>query len=101
MKPGLMSKVVKNYLSTKKWDLTPIPKKDRFFASTNILTFKLILIHRIQDSIKKVFKLNQLANRLSILDKIITSDDLESFYQSMSNKGLSLELKKPITDRSY
>jgi len=101
MKPGLISKVVKNYLSSKKWDLTPIPKKDRFFASTNILTFKLILIHRIQDSIKKVFKLNQLANRTSILDKIFTSDDLESFYQSMANKGLSLELEKSITERSY
>jgi hypothetical protein len=101
MKPGLISKVVKNYLLSKKWDLTPIPKKDRFFASTNILTFKLILINRIQDSIKKVFKLNQIVNRISILDKIITSDDLESFYQSMTNKGLSLELEKPITERSY
>jgi len=101
MKPGLISKVVKSYLLSKKWDLTPIPKKDRFFASTNILTFKLILINRIQDSIKKVFKLNKMSNRISILDKIITSDDLESFYQSMTNKGLSLELEKPITERSY
>jgi hypothetical protein len=101
MKPGLISKVVKNYLLTKKWDLTPIPKKDRFFASTNILTFKLILIHRIQDSIKSIFKLNKLANRISILDKIITSDDLESFYKSRLDNSLSLELEKELVERSY
>lgn len=101
MKPGLISKVVKNYLKTKKWDLTPIPKKDRFFASTNILTFKLILIHRIQDSIKRVFKLNLLENRISILDKMITSDDLESYYKSRLDKHLPLDLEKDITDRSY
>jgi len=101
MKPGLISKVVKNYLLTKKWDLTPIPKKDRFFASTNILTFKLILIHRIQNSIKSIFKLNHIANRISILDKIITSDDLESFYKSRLDNSLSLELEKELVERSY
>ena len=99
MKPGLISKIVKNYLQKGKWDLTVISKKDRFFAATNILTFKLILIHRIKNSIDKILKLNLVTNRLSILDSLVTSDALEAYYMKVVSSGKSLELTKEITDR--
>jgi hypothetical protein len=101
MKPGLISKVVKNFLTTGKWDITLIDKRSRFFAHTNILTFKLILIHRIQNSIKKVFKLNHISNRINLLDRVITSDPLEKYYKSLCDNNKSLELDKELTERWY
>jgi hypothetical protein len=43
-----------------------------------------------------------IGNRISILDKLFSSDDLESFYRDLSlNQGKSLELNVEITKRSY
>lgn len=101
MTPNLISKVVLNYLKTGKWDVTLISKRDRFFAATNIMTFKLIIIHRIINSINRINKLNAVNNRINILDHLLSSDELETYYQSLSNDNKSLELDKRLTERSY
>jgi len=101
MTPNLISKVVLNYLKTGKWDITLISKRDRFFASTNIMTFKLIIIHRIINSINRINKLNQVHNRINILDHLLSSNELEIYYQGLVQNNISLELDKKLTERSY
>lgn len=101
MTPNLISKVVLNYMKTGKWDVTLISKRDRFFAATNIMTFKLIIIHRIINSINRINKLNAISNRINILDHLLSSDELEKYYQDLIHNNISLELDKKLTERTY
>nr|UPW42091.1 MAG: putative RNA dependent RNA polymerase [Xinjiang mito-like virus 79] len=101
MKPGSISKVISSYLRTGKWSITSIPKKDRFFAAVNVMSIKLIMINRIENSIKTINNLNTLNNRLVILDRIITSKDLEAYYFELCSEGKSLDLTKPLYERWY
>jgi len=101
MKPGVISKVISNYIRTQKWDVSFIPKKDRFFAATNVMTFKLILIDRIQNSINLINKIDSLQNRIQILDHIYDSEELRKFYFDLTSQNRSLELTKPLIQRWY
>jgi len=88
-------------MKTGKWDVTLISKRDRFFASTNIMTFKLIIIHRIKNSIDRINKLNTNDNRINILDHLLSSNELELYYQGLIQDNKSLELDKKLTERLY
>jgi len=101
MTPGLISKVIFNYIKTGKWDVSFIPKRDRFFAATNVMTFKLILIHRIINSINTINKINVINNRIQILDTIYDSEALRNYYKNLILSNKSLELEKPIYLRWY
>jgi hypothetical protein len=100
MKPGLISRVVKQYLKTGILDPDSLPIRERFFAEVNSIKFKSILINRINSLVKKVDNLSITRVRLSILDRIISSDELTLFYKDFP-KDKSLELDKDLFDRSY
>jgi len=67
MKPGPISRVVRGYFSTGVVNKNLLPQKDRFFAVTNSVIFKNILLHRINNIVKKIDGLNLIYNRMKII----------------------------------
>jgi len=65
------------------------------------MTFKLIIIHRIKNSIDRINKLNTNDNRINILDHLLSSNELELYYKGLTQNNISLELDKKLTERSY
>jgi hypothetical protein len=97
MTPGTISKVVKNYFKTGTVDPNLIPVKDRFFSEVNSITFKSILLHKIDKLVTKLDSLDRYKHRVNILDHLWSSKELETFLKSVKD----LELSKPLVDRKY
>nr|UTQ48828.1 RNA-dependent RNA polymerase [Monilinia fructicola mitovirus 11] len=98
MKPGTISKVVRHYLKTGVVENSMLSRRDRFFAEVNSITFKSILIHKISKIVNEIVSIDPMITRINIMDQIMNSPDLESFYKNY--KG-DLELDKPLVDRKY
>jgi hypothetical protein len=101
MTPGLISRIVFKYIKTGIFDTSLIPKRDRFYSSVNSLTIKNILLNRIINLINKIESIDEKVNRINILDCILTSDQLESYYGYRVDNNQSLDLQQDITKRSY
>lgn len=97
MTPGTISRVVKNYFKTGIVDANLIPVKDRFFSEVNSITFKSILLHKIDKLATKLDSIDRFKHRVNILDHLWTSTELETFLKSVKD----LELTKSLTDRKY
>lgn len=67
MNPGLISRVVRNYLSTGKWDISLLPERERFFATFNSITFKNILLHKISEKVSYINSISMIDNRKDIM----------------------------------
>lgn len=65
------------------------------------MTFKLILINRIEKSISNIDKINVLNNRLNIVDQLYSSVELRAYYKSLTDQNKSLELTTELTKRAY
>jgi hypothetical protein len=85
MKPGPISRVVRGYFSTGTVNKNLLPQKDRFFAVTNSVIFKNILLHRINNIVKKIDGLNLIYNRMEIVKTLSGLEDLsEKDYMYIS-----------------
>jgi uncharacterized ubiquitin-like protein YukD len=102
MTPGTITKIVKNYFLTKQFDLSLLNMKDYDYALDNERTIKNILISRINNLVLDIRKIDQLQNRISILDRMsgFVSPALLDFYQyCIDEKKVSLELPKELVFR--
>jgi len=77
MKPGPISRVVRGYFSTGVVNKNLLPQKDRFFAITNSVIFKNILLHRINNIVKKIDGLNLIYNRIEIMKTLSGLENLK------------------------
>jgi hypothetical protein len=87
LKPGLISKVIHNYLSNDKFDITILPKEERFHSELNVDTFKSVLIHDIEKYINQIRSTSILKNRVQICYNLITFPDLVSLNRVLSDEG--------------
>jgi len=71
MKPILISRVVKHFLRTGVIDPNLLPDKERFFAEVNSIIFKNIVLHRINDLVKKIDSTDILNLRINILENVL------------------------------
>lgn len=70
MTPGVISRVVKNYFKTGTVDPNLIPVKDRFFSEVNSITFKSILLHKIEKLCTKLDSLDRFKHRINIFEHL-------------------------------
>lgn len=101
MKPKVITKVVKEFMSTGMVSKDIIPIRDRFFSQVNCNTFKTILLHRIDSIVKQIDSINLDKERINIAELCFFNGTLRKFQSARLAKGLSLELEKPLPDRSY
>jgi len=98
MTPGVISRVIKGYFKTGIVDENLIPVKDRFFSEVNSITFKSILLHKIDKLVIRLDSLARSDHRINIFDQLWTSRSLQQYYQSI---GGNLSLDKPLIERVY
>nr|AWY10987.1 RNA-dependent RNA polymerase [Sclerotinia sclerotiorum mitovirus 29] len=101
MKPKLISQVLKSYFESGEIRTSKLPLRERFFAEVNSITFKRILLHRIDRMVESLDKTDLMAIRVNILGEIITTPALESYMDAWKASGKPLELDKPFVERAY
>jgi hypothetical protein len=70
MKPDLISRVVKQYLTTGVFDNSLLPVSERINAELNSIIYKNVLIHRIDKLIKRIDRMDVFYNRNELLKTI-------------------------------
>jgi len=73
----------------------------RLIGILNIMSLKLVMVNRIKQSISSIMITDNINNRIHILDELISSPNLDEFYTNLIDNNISLELDKPLTQRSY
>lgn len=101
MTPGLITKVVREYLQKGQFNTKLLPIRERFWSEFNSITYKNILLHKISDLSDRLGSMNLERLRLNLTDLMITSPALEKYYEGLVLSGKSLELKAAICDRWY
>jgi len=96
MKPDLISRCLKSYFKTGSLDKNLLPVRERFFSEVNSITFKVILLNRIDELVKRIDKISLLDCRINLLDKILTFPELEELKILHPEENL-----KPLTERIY
>lgn len=99
MNPGLISKVVRQYLKDGQFNTKLLPIRERFWSEFNSITFKNIILHRISDMSERLCSINLERLRINLSDQMVTSPALKAYYSSLLEKGKSLELEKALCDR--
>jgi hypothetical protein len=97
MTPGVISRVVKGYLDKGVIDINLIPVKDRFFAEVNTITFKSILLFKIEKLVTKLHSMDRMKHRVNILDHLWSNEELRTFLKLTEE----LQLELPLVDRNY
>jgi len=101
MTPGLITKVVREYLRTGQFNVKLLPIRERFWSEFNSITYKNIILHKISDLSDRLGSMNLERLRLNLTDLMITSPALEKYYEGLVLSGKSLELGAAICDRWY
>jgi len=82
MTPKLISKVIKSYFETGEIKTSQLPVRERFFAEVNSVTFKNILLKKIDKIVDSLDKTDITAIRINILGDIITFPALEAYMDA-------------------
>lgn len=99
MTPKIITNVVKEYLKTGEFKTSMLPIRERFYSEYNSITFKVALLDRIDRLVHKIESKTIQEYWVDTLDRgLINTDSLENWYKAYPN---SLELDKPLSDRSY
>jgi len=87
LKPGLITKVVFNYLVKGKFDISILPKEERFHSELNADTFKSVLIHDIAKYVDQIRSTSILKNRVQICYNIMTFPELKLLDTILTDEG--------------
>lgn len=96
MTPVLISKCIKEYFKTNNIDKKSLPVRERFFSEVNSITFKVILLNKINNLVEIIDKTSLLDCRINILGRILTFEKLDALKASNPSEDSKL-----LTDRSY
>jgi len=106
MKPGLITKVVSTYLSTSKFDTSMIPRKEVFHSAVNSMTFKNVLLFKIQNIVKHIESLNISDIRRDILFELeglpfFDKHCLNNLGIEISEEDMKSNTRLTLRDKSY
>jgi len=99
MKPKVISSVVLNYFKTGVINKNMLPVRERFFSEVNTITFKNIMLNRINDKVNMLNSIDLLEIRLNIVDKILVIPEFVEYLKTTCT--FELEEDKPLWDRKY
>jgi hypothetical protein len=101
MNPKKLVTIVRGFLQTGTLDTSLITKEEKYYSGLSIVTFKRILLERINNIIKKLDNTDIQVIRLNILGRVLSFPLLDEYFALLEHDKRPLELEKPLTERWY
>jgi len=97
----ILKRTMEDFFKTKIFKNPIESEEGRLIGILNIMSLKLVMVNRIKQAIRSIMITDNINNRIHILDELISSPNLDEFYTNLIDNNISLELDKPLTQRSY
>jgi len=94
MKPGSISRVLREYFKTNKIDVSVLDRRERFFATVNSIIFKNILLHRINRKVKDIESMDFVSNRIELIKTM-------NFFKTREWSQKELIIISPLAEIFY